>query len=342
MFSLSRCLTTISSQGIKFKRYHSQTTLRSTLLNLQKNRETCFEKERSLESVSKVWQRVHNVEYSLPDLCVDSLKKGFEVVEEVSSTHYFFWHGASRKELCLRILFAELFFRDQDRLALENEILMRHPLLFAHECKTLDWFKKNLTGKRGATDDDHRLELISLDCTLNHEIGESALGKLANPTYLNSAAYANSLKIISSAVMNGVREKFIQDFNSINTSVYSEYFREADFYVICIPKSKFHTLGYISNPFGVHRKVDHEKEAIENYLKDLGPYWKGAPQIRVLAKEVIPYDVEIATLVFPGMPPEEYRHLVSRIKNLVNQYFTPSSLLHPNLHIPINSKNMQI
>jgi hypothetical protein len=270
---------------------------------------------------------------SLPEDLLVAYGRALQILKGIDETHYAFFHGASRRQMCLNILNTELVFQKEQDQYLKHNILLRHPALFSKENdRNIDWYKQNITGKRGKTDDDYRKFLISADFTFNIDINESAISQLLNPKVLVNSAYLQTGSDVIKSIIQVEKSDFAEKFEKISKRVYKS--RESieplgDLYVICIPKANFSTYGYLSKPYGVPLKLDQaEKTVLENGQNEDSFFNFDCSsmrlQVRLLANKLIPsltakkkLNSDVITLIFPTMPDDDFEKIVNEIRTLV-------------------------
>lgn len=321
-----------------YPRLYSQNPISSLRDRLQVNQNnrlsTLNEEFQRLISSETIRERIYDLNNYYGGLSKNVLVAfGRSLELNISDTHYVCWHSACRKELPLRILFTELFFNTIKEPPLNFEILLRHPSLFSNTEKSLniDWFKKNITGIEDKTDEFFRTFLISADyCWGNEGIDESAVSFLLSPKKLSYKTYEEAKSTVIKSIFPKLKDAklFTEKFDAITSEVYREdSFDFGDLYAICIPKADFNDLGYISRPYGIpailRESVECELERGQNnksFIQNNNIF-----QLRLLAQKVIPISTKyfnklnpnMATLIFPTLPDEEYYALKQKIRNLI-------------------------
>ncbi len=321
----------------KFYTQNQISSLRDRLQVIQNNRlSTLNEEFQRLISSETIRERIYDLNDYYGGLSKDALVAfGRSLELNISDTHYVCWHSACRKELPLRILFTELFFNTIKEPPLNFEILLRHPSLFSESEKSLnvEWFKKNITGIEDKTDEFFRTLLISADYRWGNDgIDESALSFLLSPKKLSYKTYDEAKATVIKSIFPKLKntQLFTEKFNAITSEVYPEdSYDFGDLYVICIPKAEFNNLGYISIPFGIpavlRESAECELEKGQNnksFIQNNNIF-----QLRLLAQKMIPISSKyfdklnpnLATLIFPTIPDEEYFALKQKIRNLISE-----------------------
>lgn len=253
-----------------------------------------------------------------------TVARSIELLEAIKGDYFVFNHGVSRATFLLHMLTTKLY---QSKYPENNFLYLRHQCFLDdipsdHDVK---WYLKN--HKKVKAFDHHFFnELMSVDAYLENETCmESAISLLeygVNICINQSEVMEDVVKrIFSQYTQDELKiEQFTRRFFSIMDNTYRT---QGMLYSICVPKERFHHMGYLSRRYGhahhylssyhitVMQEGYSQREKVKKLLEK-----RDVPQIRLLPHKLKP---EEGVFIIPHctFSPLEEQYIQRSLNDLV-------------------------
>ncbi|MES2199368.1 MAG: hypothetical protein V4489_04290, partial [Chlamydiota bacterium] len=280
-------------------------TLSNRLLTVESELSRLKENPRIQKSLEKIKSSYH---ITLTNPQKVALAQSIELREKLKCTHYVLNHGQANNNIIVNILakkITELF----EAKKYEYFEILRHNVFLENIPKEqdVDWYKNKM---KYDIDHKYRKELICADIRLENTDGcESAIDFFARGFNIASSHDSNfTLKIIEQVTRKyfNSNEKLTGQVSG-ELTLLSEKLTGSTLYSICIPKTKFGSLGYLSGPYGRPSAGTYDLDSLQDGTSSL------SSQVRLLTAKLDPKE-GIFILPHSTLTTEEFHKIESVVE----------------------------